>query len=213
MRRCKKSLRNLIVEDCLKRGDFTTSSGEKSDYYVDLRQISMSSTGAYLIGKTIYNHTKNMEFDAIGGPAVGAIPLVTATVLRYWRRERRIKEGFWIGSGQEIDGRITRRHKVIVIEDVCTTGESAALTVQALKDLVGCKVVGVIALVDREEGAKERFQDMGIMFDSIFEVKDLIDRAMGGRRINPPVDGIQEKSQSSDSTVLHEQHNHSETDA
>ena len=180
MRRCKKSLRNLIIEECLKRGDFTLSSGGKSDYLIDLRQISMSSTGAYLIGKTIYNYTKNMEFDAIGGPAMGAIPLVTATVYRYWRRERRVKEGFWTRSGQVIEGRVIRTHKVLVIEDVCTTGASVERTVLALQDLVGCKIVGVIALVDREEGARERFQEMGIMFDSIFKAKDLLDRATNG---------------------------------
>jgi orotate phosphoribosyltransferase len=138
----------------------------------------MGSTGAYLIGKTIYNHTKNTEFDAIGGHAMGAIPLVTATVLRYWRRERRIKEGFFVCSGQVVEGLITDLHKAIVIEDVCTTGASAAIVVKALQDLIGCKVVGVLALIDREEGARERFQKMNIPFDSIFKAKNLLDRSL-----------------------------------
>jgi orotate phosphoribosyltransferase len=191
MRRCKKSLRKMIIEDCLKRGDFTLSSGRKSDYFVDLSQIYVRGNGAYLIGKTIYYHTKDMEFDAIGGPAMGAIPLVAATVVRYWRRERRIKEGFYVRSAknadsvrsyQSVEGRITRNHKVIVIEDVCTTGASAALAMQALRELVGCVVVRVVALVDREEGARELFQTMGIKFDAIFKARKLLDIATNGNQ-------------------------------
>jgi orotate phosphoribosyltransferase len=193
MRRFKKSLRNRIIEDCLKRGDFTLSSGGKSDYLIDLSQLYLSGDGSYLIGKTIYHHTKNVNFNAIGGPLMGAVPLTAATVAHYWKRERRIKEGFWVCSAenadqvssyQNIEGRVTRRHKVIVIEDVCTTGASAALAVQAVRELVGAKVVKVIALVDREEGARERFEEMGIEFDPIFKARKLLEYANNG---SPPI--------------------------
>jgi orotate phosphoribosyltransferase len=176
----------MIIEDCLKFGDFTLSSGGKSDYFIDLNQIYLDGNGAYLIGKMLYHSTKGLVFDAIGGPVAGAIPLVAATVVQYWRREHLIKTGFYVRwernahggrTYQGIEGRVTSMHKAIVIEDVCTTGASAALAVQAVQELAGCEVVMVVALVDREEGARERFQEMGIPFKSIFTAKKLLNYA------------------------------------
>jgi orotate phosphoribosyltransferase len=117
------------------------------------------------------------------------VPLAAATVVRYWKREHRVKEGFWVRlvktadlvrSYTSVEGRITCMHKAIVIEDVCTTGASAALVVQAVRELVGAKVVKVIALVDREEGARERFQEMDVEFDSIFKAKKILEYANNG---------------------------------
>jgi orotate phosphoribosyltransferase len=180
MRHCKRSLRDLIIEDCLKKDNCT----------IDLSQLYLRGKGAYLIGKTIYHHTKELDFDAIGGHGVEVIPLVATTAVHFWKREHRIKEGFWVCPGQGVEGRITKLHKVIVIEDVCTTGDPAALAVQTVQEFIGCKVVGVIAVVDREEGAKERFKEMGIMFDSIFKANDILDRATNGGWIKRSVDGI-----------------------
>jgi len=184
MRRCKKHLRNLIIEDCLKIGDFTLSSGRKSDYFIDLSKIYVRGDGAYLIGKTIYHHIKDMTFNSIGGPAMGAVPLVAATVVHYWRRQHKIKEGFYIRQDLGIEGRITCMHKAIVVEDVCTTGASAALAVKVAQEVVRCEVVQVLALVDREEGARERFQEIGIKFDSIFKAKKLLDIVTNGKPLN-----------------------------
>lgn len=180
MRLCKKSLRNQIIEYCLNKDECT----------IDLSQLHLRGDLVYLIGKTIYHRTKELDFDAIGGFGIPAIPLVAATTVRYWRREHRVKEGFWIDSPEEsvtfgsektIEGRLTKLHKAIVIEGVCTTGIPSALTLEALQDLVGCKVVQVLALVDWEKGAREMFREKGIKFDSIFKAKKLLDIATNGR--------------------------------
>jgi orotate phosphoribosyltransferase len=194
VRHCKKRLRKLIVEHCLQTGDFTLSSGGKSSYFIDLSKLYVTGQGAYLIGKTIYHHTKNMEFDAIGGPVMGALPLTVATVVHYWRRQRCIKEGFYVRwkkdddlkrSYRGVDGWINSGNNAIIVEDVCTTGASAAVAVEAVWELVGCKVVSVIALVDREEGARERFKEMGVNFESIFTAKKLVGIAVGEGLLAP----------------------------
>jgi orotate phosphoribosyltransferase len=184
----------MLIEDCLKFGDFTLSSGGKSKYFIDLSQIYLDGNGASLIGKVLYEHTKDLTFDAIGGPESGAIPLVASAVTHYWRREHLIKNGFWVRSAknadrvrsfQSVEGRVTSMHKAIVIDGVCTTGASAALAVQAVQELVGCEVVQVLALVDREEGAREMFEEMGVKFDAVFKAKKLLDHAGNGWTVEP----------------------------
>jgi orotate phosphoribosyltransferase len=179
MRRCKRSLRNLIIEDCLRTMD-RVGLGTENIRLINLQRIFLSGKGASLIGKVIYHRIKNEEFHAIGCHLAETFPLVTATAIRYWQRQRRIVEGFWMLPDRNVEGWVSSNHKVIIVEDVCRTGSSAVQVVESVRELVGSQVIGVVALVDYEEGARERFQAMGIKFDSIFTAKELLDIATNG---------------------------------
>ena len=183
MRRSKKKLMRLICRDCLKEGNFALAAGGTSDYFIDLRLISVSGKGASLIGKVLYHQTKNTDFQAIGGLQVGAVPLVTATVAHYWNRGSGLREGFWVrpekkdhGTEKQVEGKLLFNSRVIIVEDVCTTGGSASRAVQVVQDM-GNEVVLVLALVDREQGAREKFREMRIPFESVFTARQLRENA------------------------------------
>lgn len=116
------------------------------------------------------------EVDYIGGLETGAIPIVAALCARSWPA-RPIK-GFFVrkenkghGTDQRIDGLLERGSNVILFEDVTTTGGSAMQAVDQARQF-GCKIVKVVSLVDRLEGAEENFREAGIRFESLFTWRD-----------------------------------------
>jgi len=136
------------------------------------------SEGAHLIGEVLYKLTKDLNIEAIGGPAVGAIPLTTATVISYYRHGQLLK-GFWVqnkiktdGTQKIIEGDFIDGLRVAIVDDVLTKGMSALRAVEIVQKL-GCEVVTVLALVDRLQGARELFQSHGIKnYRCVFTIKD-----------------------------------------
>ena len=168
----------LLKKRSFERGRFVLASGDVSDHYIDARTSAVFSEAASLIGESIYERTKARRIDAIGGLAVGAVPLTTAAVISYHLHGEKM-EGFWVrdevkthGKKKLIEGNLNRGSRVVIVDDVFTQGKSALKAVKAVREF-GCEVVLVLALVDRLQGARELFQKEGINnFESLFTIRD-----------------------------------------
>lgn len=152
----KDELKQLLKSTgAVKFGDFTLSSGKKSDFYVDCRKVTLHPQGAKLIGRLVLEKFKGLKVDAVGGLTLGADPIVGAVItlsdIPGFIVRKKAKEH---GTQQKIEGIIEKGYNVVIVEDVATTGASALQAIEAV-EAVGAKVVKVISVVDREEGAAE----------------------------------------------------------
>jgi len=132
--------------------------------------------GAALLADLLFDAIMADDVDYIGGLETGAIPIVAALCARSWA-EKPIK-GFFVrkenkghGTDQRIDGLLEREAKVILFEDVTTTGGSAMQAVNQVRQF-GCTILKVVSVVDRLEGAEENFRSAGIRFESLFTWRD-----------------------------------------
>ena len=174
----KSRLLELFRTQALTRGDFTLSSGKKSTYYLDGRIITLSAEGAYLIGRIILDMIKDEDIDAIGGPTIGADPIVGAIAAVSFIQKQPIKT-FIVrkapkphGQRRQIEGpAIKEGAKVIVVDDVATTGKSFVEAISVLRN-EGFKVDTAITIVDRDEGAKEALAKVSCKLLSIFSHED-----------------------------------------
>lgn len=177
----ERQLLELLKSRSFRRAEpgqpFRLASGETSEYFIDGKMTMVCSAGAALIGDVLYEHTKDAGIDAIGGLQVGAVPLVTAAVISYQRHGRPI-EGFWVrdgakdhGTKKRVEGGLRPGMRVAVVDDVFTKGGSALTAVLAAREF-GCEVALVLALVDRLQGATERFRENGITdVRSVFTIR------------------------------------------
>jgi orotate phosphoribosyltransferase len=177
MTEAETKLLALIRERCYKEGDFVLSSGEHSKYYFDGKMAEMNSEGAALIGEVLYQRTQAVPFDAMGGLELGAIPLTTAAAFAYHKNGRSL-EGFIVrneakkhGTKKIIEGMLRHGSRVIIVDDVVTTGKSVIQAVDAVRK-AECEPVLVVVLVDRMGGAREAFAKMGIKYESVFTIND-----------------------------------------
>ncbi len=174
----KRRLLELLKERSFQLGLFRLASGGTSDYYIDGKMTTVYSEAAYLIGEVLYEWTKDLDIDAIGGLEVGAVPLATAAVISYHRYGRPM-EGFWVrekvkghGTQKRVEGRLRKGNRVVIVDDVFTKGQSALKAVEAVQEL-GCEVILVLTLVDRLEGAEKLLQQNGIEnYRSVFTIRD-----------------------------------------
>jgi len=169
----KKELKTLLFETgAVKTGDFTLSSGKKSNIYIDCRKVTLHPKGAKLIGEIILEKIKGLKVDAIGGLTLGADPITSAVVtlsdIPGFIVRKKEKEH---GTQQKIEGLIDKGWNVVIVEDVSTTGASAMQAIQAV-EAIGAKVVKVICVVDREEGSLEILKNYD--FDPIFKKSELL---------------------------------------
>jgi orotate phosphoribosyltransferase len=178
MTAAEKRLLELLTERSFKRGTFRLASGGASGYYIDGRMTTVCSEGVHLIGEVLYERTKDLNLDAIGGLQVGAVPLTAAAVVAYHRHGRPL-EGFWVrdeakthGMQKVIEGNLPAGARVAVVDDVLTRGTSAGKAVQAVRQ-AGCEVVVVLALVDRLEGAEDHLRALGVRdYRPVFTIRD-----------------------------------------
>jgi orotate phosphoribosyltransferase len=174
----KQKLLELIKEKAVFKGKFTLSSGKESTYYIDLRLVTLSSEGAYLISKVLFDALKNSDIDSIGGLTMGADPIAAAVAVESFSQGKPIsafivrKEEKKHGKGKQIEGPLAKNSKVAVVDDVATSGESLLKAIDALKK-EGHTVVKVLALVDREEGATENIAKAGYKLECLYNKKDL----------------------------------------
>ncbi len=174
----EKQLLELLTERSFKRGEFRLASGGVSSYYIDGKMSEVFSRSARLIGEVIYERTRDLNIQAIGGLEVGAVPLTTAAVISYDLHGRPM-EGFWVrsevkghGTRKLIEGKLQPGWRVAILDDVITQGNSALRAYRQAKE-AGCEVALVLALVDRLEGARQLFAQEGITtFDSVFTIRD-----------------------------------------
>lgn len=171
---------DLIREKALSFGEFKLASGAISNYYIDLSKVVMSGYGLRLIcygfsDIAAMNDWYWDQFDSLGGPAMGAIPLVTALTM-----ETDIERSFFIrsetkeyGKQDVIEGNLQEGDRVLMVEDVTTSGKSLYKSVKAV-EAAGGKVVQILSVLDRESGAKEFFKEQGYDLKSLLTVSDIL---------------------------------------
>ena len=174
----KEKLVEMIKAKALLTGDFTLASGKKSSFYLDLRRLTLDSSGASLIGEMIYKHLDGIDYDAVGGPAVGAVPIIGA-VLHYAGSNNIDLKGFFVrkeakghGTQKLVDGPVESGDRVVLIEDTTTTAGSLIQCCNAAKEF-GLEIVKVLVIIDRMEGARENMKNAGYEYDALVTVEDL----------------------------------------
>jgi orotate phosphoribosyltransferase len=173
----KQKLRAIISRASLLRdGEFRLTSGGSSNFFFDLKRTMLDPEGASLLADLLFDRIKGEQVDCIGGMETGAIPIVATVCMRSWP-EKPIK-GFFIrkeakghGTDQRVDGLLESGSRVILVEDVTTTGGSAMRAVDQVRQ-AQCTVVKVVSVVDRLEGAEDNFRRAGIRFEALFDRRD-----------------------------------------
>lgn len=160
--------------DSLKFGDFTLSSGQTSNYYFDGRMLSTDPEGADLISKAFMSAIVRAGADAFGGPTVAAVPIVGSLALRA-RLDGHDTTGFFVrpgakehGAGKQIEGNLRPGMKVAAFDDTVSTGGSLLAAIDAV-EAFGCKVVLVLAVLDRHQGGGDELERRGIPFFRLWE--------------------------------------------
>jgi len=175
----------LLVERSYRRGDFTLASGKRSSFYIDARRTTMSGAGQLLIGPLGLAALDEQGWspDAIGGMTLGADPVAYAVAHAAALAGRDLdaftvrKEPKGHGAGRQVEGPIEPGVRVVVVEDVVTTGQSALHAIEVLRDF-GATILGVLALVDRGDGGMERIRAAGLPVHALVQLSDL-DAAAG----------------------------------
>ena len=144
----------MLALKSFRLGEFQLSSGGTSDYYIDCRTTTLDARGAQLVGRVFLDEMRSQGWhaDAIGGLTLGADPIVVAVAVTSGTLH-----GFLVrkaekrhGTGQRIEGFREKGARVVIVDDVCTTGSSTVQAIQAAREF-GFKVVGAMCLVERED--------------------------------------------------------------
>ena len=173
----KNELMALVREKALQFGEFTLVSGKKASYYLDGKQITLDAAGANILGEGILDLLTDQLPDAVGGMSIGADPITAAVLTLAGVRDLSLR-GFMVrkdpkGHGLEryIEGPVQSGDRVVILEDVVTTGGSSLLAIERATQY-GLKVDGVIAIIDRLEGGQAAFEERGCWFKSLLTVQD-----------------------------------------
>lgn len=180
---CRERLLHLIQTRAYRQGEVTLASGRTSDFYIDGKMIEVSPEGAYLIGEALYEQIRDMDVAAVGGLAVGAVPLVTSVVISAYHHGGGL-EGFFVrdqakshGTMKVIEGYLPNPgDRIVVVDDVITSGKSVMKAIEAVKER-GAEIAAVLAIVDREAGARQFFDSQGYRYVSIFSKQDVLESA------------------------------------
>jgi orotate phosphoribosyltransferase len=169
-------LLELFKSRAVSFGQFTLASGQTSTYYINSKKALFSGEVVALVGDALWDLTKDLNIQAVGGLEVGAIPMATAAAMRY-HQEGRTLEGFFVrkqikehGSRDRIEGVVKPGFRVAVVDDVFTQGASVSQAITEVEKL-GAEVAAVICIVDRLEGARERLA-VRYHYLSIFTIRD-----------------------------------------
>lgn len=180
----KELLLQLLESYSFLTGDFTLASGKKSKYYFDFRASASDPEAIKLVGELFFDRIRNysQRVDAIGGAIFGAAPIVTAiTIESYLNNEP--TPGFYVrkepkkyGTKSYVEGALDseKNLNVILVEDVITTGGSILRAVDhLLESHPKCNILGILALLDREEGGRKNIEDAGYDLWTMFTIGDL----------------------------------------
>ena len=174
----RERLLQLLKEKALRFGEFVLASGKRSDYYINGKLISLDPEGLYLLSEIILDSVKDDKVDAIGGMTLGADPMVGGVISLAGQRGLPLR-GFIVrkerkdhGTESQVEGTLRKGDRVVIVEDVSTTGGSSLKAIKVVEEL-GCRVVKVIALLDRDEGTRENFSKGGYKYEPIFTTSDL----------------------------------------
>ena len=173
----------MLAEKSFRLGEFKLSSGGTSDYYIDCRLTTLDGMGALLTGQTVLQeiHQRGWQVDAIGGLTLGADPIVVATSVVSAQHGKPL-HGFLVrkaekahGTGQRIEGFRAKDARVVIVDDVCTTGASTVQAIEAAREH-GFEVVGAMCLVDRQQDNGRENVERAVApapFVALFTAKDV----------------------------------------
>jgi orotate phosphoribosyltransferase len=176
----EQQLRRLLLERSVRRGDFILASGQRSSYYIDCRLSTMSAEGMVLIGRMglAAIRAQGWRPRAVGGLTMGADPVAYAIAAASQGTDLEMdafsvrKESKAHGTGQQIEGNFRAGDDVAIVEDVITSGGSARKAMAAVEG-AGGRVVGIVAVVDREEGGRAVLEGTGIDVVSLTTASNL----------------------------------------
>lgn len=173
----REVLLKLVKEKAVRKGEHTLASGGKSNYYIDGKQVTLDPQGILMLARTILAMLQGVPVEAVGGPTLGADPIASAVALLSSQTGKPLKafivrkEQKKHGTQKRIEGPVLEAgERVAVVEDVVTSGQSVMSAIQEIEKLK-CRVVKVICLVDREEGAAALLSNYN--FCPIFTQSDL----------------------------------------
>lgn len=177
----RQQLLDLFCQLAYKEGDFVLSSGQRSTYYINGKLVTLHPHGALAIGRILLS-ILSTDTQAVAGLTLGADPIVSAVSVVSAYENRPIpaliirKEAKGHGTKAYIEGpELPQGAKVVVLEDVVTTGGSALKAVERLRD-AGYVVEEVISLVDRKQGGAELYQSVGLKFEAVFAIGEIQER-------------------------------------
>jgi orotate phosphoribosyltransferase len=160
------------------RGKVTLSSGQTADYYIDLRRVTLDGAAAPIVGRVMRSLVADWDFAAVGGLTLGADPVATAMLHAAAAAGARLdafvvrKQGKAHGLQQRIEGSPVAGRRVLAVEDTSTTGASVLTAVEALRE-AGAEVIGVAAIVDRNTGAQEAIEAVGLPYRAAISTSEL----------------------------------------
>jgi orotate phosphoribosyltransferase len=172
----RSELLSAIEAKAVVHGDVVLSSGQRANWYIDLRRLTLDGSAAPLVGRVMLELTADLAYDAAGGLTLGADPVAAAMVHAAAAAGRKL-DGFVVrkaekahGMQRRIEGPDVAGRRVLAVEDTSTTGSSVLTAVDALLE-AGADVVGVAVIVDR--GARRRVTERGLPYRAAFELTDL----------------------------------------
>ncbi|MGF1589792.1 MAG: orotate phosphoribosyltransferase [Pleurocapsa sp.] len=174
----RQILLDLIVKYAYVEGDFVLSSGAKSSYYINCKQVTLRADGALALGRLLFKLLPD-DTEAVAGLTLGADPMVSAVSVVSAYENNSIpaliirKKSKGHGTKAYIEGpSLAQGAKIVVLEDVVTTGGSALTAVERLQD-AGYQVTQILSLVDRKQGGSELYQSKGIKFQALFSIQEI----------------------------------------
>src|SRR3954447_2430081 len=176
-------LADIIRKRSFGRGEITLASGRKSDFYFNLKPTMLDPEGAALLAELTYEALKEDRLDFVGGLEMGAVPLAGAIAQLSWLKGHPIAAFFVRKKPKEHGARLAveglakgetlQGKRVVIVEDVTTTGGSAIKALEAVRE-AGGEVVLVYTMIDREEGAAENFTSAGVRFGSLYKASEFL---------------------------------------
>lgn len=179
----REKLKSIIIEKSYEKRRVKLSSGVESDFYFDGKQTTLHAEGGYLTGKLFYEAIREVaNVQGVGGMTLGADPIATATSIAAFIDGRKIpafiirKEAKGHGTGAWLEGRknLPPGSRVVIVEDVVTSGGSSLKAIKRAEE-EGLKVLGVVTLVDRQEGGRENIEKAGYWLKAIFTKSDILE--------------------------------------
>ena len=176
----RQELLQLIEQRALQRGTFTLASGRTASFYLDAKQVVLDARGAMLVGRAILERLQALGPlpDAIGGMSIGADPITAAAVTMAGVAGLSLK-GFMVrkepkghGMKRYVEGPVEPGQRVVIVEDVTTTGGSSLLAIDRAIEF-GLKVERVVTVIDRLAGAAAAFAARGIPLEPLVTIRDL----------------------------------------
>jgi orotate phosphoribosyltransferase len=150
-----KLIRAFFDENAILFGRFVLTSGKESDYYINVKRLTTNPKTLRMIAEIMAKLAEKIEFDKVAGPELGAVPIATALSLETGKPlviVRKKPKGH--GTGSQIEGEIRKGDRVLLVEDVTTTGGSVLRAAEVI-EREGGEIAGILVVVDREEGAEE----------------------------------------------------------